>query len=221
MLVVAIMVIACDAVNAQRLPSGPAIPIDVGELSAVTELLQVRVTENVKVPDDADTGQLAHPVLVKFRSLDGNHTSHHIGLWRKHGGSELSLVEGAEINRANYGPSFYHHSMGAGVARVFNQRRNNPLHIRTVRLVSVINEPKMGGVDIGPIANSHGFIESDPLLEGEVCGGAGCKKREKQKPKHCIAEKNFFSLASRPRFSAFGSVAGKADAVSGPELVGS
>ena len=87
--------------------------------------------------------------------------------------------------------------------------------------VSPKHEPKMGGVDIGPIANSHGFIESDPLLEGEVCGGAGCKKREKQKPKHCIAEKNFFSLASRPRFSAFGSVAGKADAVSGPELVGS
>src|SRR5262249_24301263 len=76
-------------------------------------------------------------------------------------------------------------------ARVFNQRSNNPLHIRTVRLVSVVNELKVGGVDIGSIANSHCQIESDPLLEGEVCSCAGCKKREEDKPKHCIAEKNF------------------------------
>ena len=191
MLVVAIMVIACDAANAQRLPSGPSIPIDVDELSAVTKLLQMRVTENVKVPNDADTGQLARLVLAKFRSLYSNHAGRHIGLWRKHGGSELSLVEDAEINRANYGLSFYHHSVGAGVARVFNQRSNNPLHIRTVRLVSVVNELKVGGVDIGSIANSHCQIESDPLLEGEVCSCAGCNKREEDKPKHCIAEKNF------------------------------
>src|SRR5258707_14132425 len=120
MLVVAIMVIACDAANVQRLPSRPSIPIDVAELSAVTKLLQVRVTENIKVLNDADTGQLAHPVLVKFRSLYSNDTGHHIGLWRKHGGTELSLVEDAEINRANYGLSFYHHFMGACVSPRFN-----------------------------------------------------------------------------------------------------
>src|SRR5258705_9532942 len=74
MLVCAIMVIACDAANAQRLPSGPSIPIDVAELSAVSKLLHVRVTENGSIPDDADTGQLAHPVLVKFRCLDSNFT---------------------------------------------------------------------------------------------------------------------------------------------------
>jgi hypothetical protein len=79
MLVVAIMVIACDAANAQRLPSGPSIPIDVDELSAVTKLLQMRVTENVKVPNDADTGQLARLVLAKFRSLYSNHAGRHIG----------------------------------------------------------------------------------------------------------------------------------------------
>src|SRR4051794_2042144 len=139
MLVRAIMVIACDAANAQRLPSGPSIPIDIGELSAVTKLLQVRVTENVIVPNDADTGQLANLVIIKFRSLYSNHTGCHIGLWRKHGGSEFSLVEAAEINRANYGLNFCHQSMGPSVARVFNQRSNNPLHVRTVRLVSVVN----------------------------------------------------------------------------------
>ena len=200
MLVRAIMVIARDAANAQRLPSGPSIPIDVAELSAVTKLLQVRVTENVIVPDNADTGQLAHPVLVKFRSIYSNDTGRHIGLWRKHGGTELSLVEDAEINRANYGRSFYHHSMGASVTRVFNQRSNTPLHVRTVRLVSVINELKVGGVDIGSIAKSHGLILSDPLLEGEVCSGASCQKREKQKPKHCIAESNFFAGGAAAMF---------------------
>ena len=221
MLVVAIMVIACDAANAQRLPSGPSIPIDVDELSAVTKLLQMRVTENVKVPNDADTGQLARLVLAKFRSLYSNHAGRHIGPWRKHGGSELSPVEDAEINRANYGLRFYHHSVGAGVARVFNQRSNNPLHIRTVRLVSVVNELKMGGVDIGSIANSHCQIESDPLLEGEVCSCAGCNKREEDKPKHCIAEKTLL-LALRLRcFSAFGSVCGKAGGFSCLELSGS
>jgi len=97
MLVRTIMVIACDAANAERLSSGPSIPIHVDELSAVTKLLQVRVTENVSVPDDADTGQLAHPVFVKFRSLYSNFTGRHIGLWRKHGGSELSLVDNAKI----------------------------------------------------------------------------------------------------------------------------
>src|SRR5262245_41049329 len=192
MLVRAIVVIACDAANAQRLPSGPSIPIHVVELSAVTKLLQVRVTENVSVPDDADTGQLAHPVLLKFRSLYSNFTGGHIGLWRKHGGSELSLVEGAEINRANYGPNFYQHSMGASVARVFNQRSNNPLHVRTISLVSVVNEPKAGGVHIGSVTNSHGLIGSDPLLAGEECSAASCKKRAKQKPKHWIAESTFF-----------------------------
>ena len=108
-------------------PAGhPTIHVD--ELSAVTKLLQVRVTENVSVPDDADTGQLAHPVFVKFRSLYSNFTGRHIGLWRKHGGTELSLVEDAEINRANYRRSFYHHSMGASVTRVFNQRlESNPI----------------------------------------------------------------------------------------------
>ena len=108
MLVRTIMVIACDAANAERLSSGPSIPIHVVELSAVTKLLQVRVTENVSVPDDADTGQLAYPVFVKFRSLYSNFTGCHIGLWRKHGGSELSLVENAKINRANHGPNFHH-----------------------------------------------------------------------------------------------------------------
>ncbi len=191
MLVRAIMVIACDAGNAQRLPSGPSIPIHVPELSAVTKLLQVRVTENVSVPDDPNTGQLAHPVLFKFRSLHSNFTGGHIGLWQKHGGSELSLIESTEINRANYGQNSYHHSMGASVARVFNQRSNNPLQVRTIRLVSVVNEPKVGGVDIGSIANSHGFIGSDPLLAGEECSAASCKKRAKQKPKHWIAESTF------------------------------
>jgi hypothetical protein len=42
MVVVAIMFIAGDGVDAQRLPGGPCIPIDVAELSAVTKLLQVR-----------------------------------------------------------------------------------------------------------------------------------------------------------------------------------
>src|SRR5262245_42730794 len=100
----------------------------------------------------------------------------------------------------NYGLSFYHHSVGAGVARVFNQRSNNPLHIRTVRLVSVVNELKVGGVDIGSIANSHCQIESDPLLEGEVCSCAGCNKREEDKPKHCIAEKNFVTTPAAAMF---------------------
>ena len=119
MLVRAIIVIACDAANAQRLPSGPSIPINVAELSSVTKLLQVRVTENVSVPDDADTGQLAHE-LVKLWSLHSNFPGSHIGLRQKHSGSELALVQGAEINRANDGLNFYHHSMGASVARVFN-----------------------------------------------------------------------------------------------------
>ena len=192
MLVRTIMVIACDAANAERLSSGPSIPIHVDELSAVTKLLQVRVTENVSVPDDADTGQLAHPVFVKFRSLYSNLTGRHIGLGRKHGGAEISLVDNVKINRANHGPNFYHHSMGAGVARVFNQRSNNPLHVRTIRLVPVMNEPKAGGVDIGSIANSHGLIGSDPLFAGEECSAASCKKRAKQKPKHWIAESTFF-----------------------------
>src|SRR5262245_41197092 len=126
MLIRAIVVIACDAANAQRLPSGPSIPIHVAELSAVTKLLTVRITENVSVLNNADTGQLAHSVLVKFRSLHSDFTGDHFGLWQKHGGSELSLVEGAEIDRANCGPSFNHHSMGASVACVFNQRTNNP-----------------------------------------------------------------------------------------------
>ncbi len=191
MLVRAIMVVTCDPANAQRSPSGPSIPIDVFELSAVTKLLQVRVTENVSVPEDANTGQLAH-VLSKFRSLNSNFTRGHIGFWQKHGRSELSLVEGAEINRANYGRNFYHHSMGTGVARVFNQRSNNPLHVFAIRLVSVVNEPKVGGVDIGSIANSHGLIGSDPLSAGEECSAASCKKRAKQKPKHWIAESTFF-----------------------------
>src|SRR5215475_12613172 len=92
------------------------------------------------------------------------------------------------------------HSVGAGVARVFNQRSNNPLHIRTVRLVSVVNELKVGGVDIGSIANSHCQIESDPLLEGEVCSCAGCNKREEDKPKHCIAEENFGTAPATAMF---------------------
>jgi hypothetical protein len=192
MLVRAIMVIACDAANAQRLPSRPSIPIHVAEVSAVTKLLQVRVTENVSVPHDAYTGQLAHPVLVKFRSLHSNFTGGHIGLWQKNGGNELSLAKGAEVNRANYGRNVYHHSMGASVARVFNQRSNNPLHVRTIRLVSVVNEAKTSGVDIGSIANSHSLIGSDPLLAGEECSAASCKKRAKQKPKHWIADSTFF-----------------------------
>jgi hypothetical protein len=56
MLVRAIMGIASDAANVQRSPSRPSIPIHVAELSAVTKLLQMRVTENVSVPHDADTG---------------------------------------------------------------------------------------------------------------------------------------------------------------------
>jgi hypothetical protein len=191
MLVRAIMVIACDAANAQRLPSRPSIPIHVAELSAVTKLLQVRVTENVSVPHDADTGQLAHPVVFNFRSLHSDFACRHIGLWRKDGRSELPLVEDTEIDRANYGSNVYHHSMGASVARVFNQRSNNPLNVRTVRLVSVVNEPKTGGVDIGSIANSHGLICSDPLLAGKECSAASCKKRAEQKPEHWIAESPF------------------------------
>src|SRR5262245_53545452 len=155
MFVRTIMGIACDAVNAYRLSSGPSVPIHIAELSTVTKLLQVRVTENIYVLDDPDTGQLANPVLVKFRSFHSNFTSDHIGLWQKHGGSERSLVEGGEVNRANHGPNVYHHPMGASVARVFNQRSNNPLHVRTIRLVSVMNEPKLGGVDVGAIANPH------------------------------------------------------------------
>jgi hypothetical protein len=185
------MVIACDAANAQRLPSRPSIPIHVAEVSAVTKLLQVRVTEDVGVPHDADTGQLTHPVLVKFRSLQNNFTSRHIGLWQKDGRSELSLVEDTEISWANYGRNVYHHSMGASVAGVFNQRSNNPLHIRTIRLVAVVNEPKAGGVDIRSIANSHGLIGGDPLLASEECSATSCKKRAKQKPKHWIAESIF------------------------------
>src|SRR5215510_2178572 len=186
------MVIAGDAADAQWLPSRPSIPIHVAELSAVTKLLQMRVTENVGVPHDADSCQLAHPVLIKFRSLQNNFTSRHIGLWQKDGRSELSLVEDTEISRANYGRNVHHHSMGSSVASVFDQRSNNPLHVRTIRLVSVVNEPKAGGVDIRSIANSHGLIGSDPLLAGEECSATSCKKRTKQKPKHWIAESTFF-----------------------------
>ena len=218
MLVRAIMVIACDAANAQRLPSGPSIPIDVAELSAVTKLLQVRVTENVIVPDNADTGQLAHPVLVKFRSLYSNDTGRHIGLWRKHGGTELSLVEDAKINRANHGRSFYHHSMGASVTRVFNQRSNNPLHVRTIRLVSVINELKVGGVDIGSIAKSHGLIGVIHCWKVKNAA-APVARSVKNKSQNIASRRETLSLAARPQcFSAFGSVTGKADRVSCSEL---
>jgi hypothetical protein len=50
------MIIAGDAANTKWLPGRPSIPIHVAELSAVTKLLQVRVTEDVGVPHDADTG---------------------------------------------------------------------------------------------------------------------------------------------------------------------
>src|SRR5215475_14428480 len=202
MFVRAIMVIACDAANAQRLPSRPSIPIHVAKLSAVAKLLQVRVTENVSVPHDADSGQPADPILVKFRSLRSNFTSGHIGLWQKDGGNELSLIEGAEVDRANDGPNVYHQSMGAGVACVFNQRGNNPLHVRTIRLVSVVNEPKAGGVDVGSIANSHGLIGSDPLSAGEESSAASCKKGAKQKPKHWIADSTFLGGSAAVTFLA-------------------
>jgi len=112
------------------------------------------------------------------------------------------LIKGAEINRANYGLNVYHHSMRAGVACVFDQRGNDPLHVRTIRLVSVVNEPKAGGVDIGSIANSHGLIGSDPLLAGEECGAASCKKGAKQKPKHWIAESTVFRGGAAAMFLA-------------------
>ena len=73
--------------------------------------------------------------------------------------------------------------MGASVARVFNQGSNNPLQVRTIGLVSVVNEPT-GGVDIGSIGNSHG--------SGEECSAASCKERAEQKPKHRIAKSTFF-----------------------------
>src|SRR5262245_9000175 len=188
MLVRAIMVIACDAANARRSPSRPSVPIHVTELSAMTKLLQVRVTENFGVPHDADSRQLAHPVLVKFRPLQNDFASRHIGLRQKDGRSEVSLVEDTENGRANYGLNVYHHSMGSSVAGVFDQRSNNPLHVRTIGLVSVVNEPKAGRVDIRSIANSHGLIGSDPLLAGKECSATSCKKRAKQKPKHWIAK---------------------------------
>src|SRR5262249_61383648 len=90
--------------------------------------------------------------------------------------------------------------MGAGVARVFNQWSNNPLQVPAIRLVSVVNELKFGGVDIGSIANSHGLIGSDPLLAGEECSASSCKKREKQKPKHRIAKSTFLIVGVSAKF---------------------
>src|SRR5262245_2234836 len=82
--------------------------------------------------------------------------------------------------------------MSTGVARVFNQWSNNPLQVPAIRLVSVVNELKLGGVDIGSIANSHGLVGGDPLSAGEECSTARRKKREKQKPEHRIAQSAFF-----------------------------
>ena len=66
------------------------------------------------------------------------------------------------------------------------------MQVCTIRLVSVVNEPKVGGVDIGSIGNSHRLIGSYPLLTGKECSAASCKKRAKQKPKHRVAESTFF-----------------------------
>jgi len=92
--------------------------------------------------------------------------------------------------------------MRSSVARVFNQRGNDPLHVRTIRFVSVVNEPKAGGVNIGSIANSHGLICCDPLSAGEESSAASCKKGAKQKPKHWIADSTFLGGSAAVTFLA-------------------
>src|SRR5262249_13938700 len=80
LVVLAIVRLAGEAADAQRLTGGEAFPIDRAKLRAVAKLHEVAIAENVGVCDDTHGDQAAAPQQIKAATVHRKHRTGHLGL---------------------------------------------------------------------------------------------------------------------------------------------
>ena len=93
LVVFAIVRVAGDAANAQRLTGGGAFPIDGAKLRTVAKLHEVEVAENIGVFDDAHGDQAAAPQQIEARTVHRNNRTGDLGLRQNERRSERRFFQ--------------------------------------------------------------------------------------------------------------------------------
>src|SRR5262245_14795785 len=211
LVVFAIVRLAGDAANAQRLTGGEAFPIDRAKLRAVAKLHEVAIAENVGVCDDTHGDQAAAPQQIKAATVHRKHRTGHLGLRQNEPRREGRFLEGIKIWLTRGADNAGHqHPAGAGIAGVLNQRRNGPLRAAALVLVPVMNEAEIRRVDIGAIAVPQSLVGRRRLPSREYGGGNGASgSRERQergrviKPMLSLPARGFVPASGRCRPISF------------------
>src|SRR5262249_12278743 len=144
LVVFAIVRLAGDAANAQRLTGGGAFPIDRAQMRAGGKLHEGGGAEKVGGFYCTPGDQAAAPPEIKAATVHRKHRTGHLGLWQNERRRERRVFEGIKIRLTRGGDDAAHqHPTRAGSAGVLNQWRNRPLRAAALVLGPVMNEAEI------------------------------------------------------------------------------
>src|SRR6516225_3972793 len=133
LVVFAVVRLAGEAANAQRLTGGEAFPIDRAKLRAVAKLHEVEVAENVGVFDDPHGDQAAAPQQIKAAIVHRKNRTGHLGLRQNERRRERRVFEGIKTRRprgfgnpVNPTPAFAVTPVSSSNGKTYHRRAPSP-----------------------------------------------------------------------------------------------